>query len=89
MNELLTTKQIQDLLQVDRITVYRMLNDGRLKGVKIGNQWRFPQSEIDRLTGEESDVSNLENKLPMFQISLQIVFMRCKISLLEYWELEP
>lgn len=53
MNELLTTKQLQDLLKIDRITVYRMLNDGRLKGVKIGNQWRFPQSEIDRLLGEE------------------------------------
>jgi excisionase family DNA binding protein len=57
MGELLTTKQLQDLLKVDRITVYRMLNDGRLKGVKIGNQWRFPQSEIDRLTGEESEIA--------------------------------
>ena len=53
MSELLTTKQLQELLKIDRITVYRMLNDGRLKGVKIGNQWRFPQGEIDRLTGEE------------------------------------
>lgn len=54
MPELLTTKQLQELLKVDRITVYRMLNDGRLKGAKIGNQWRFPQSEIDRLMGHES-----------------------------------
>ena len=53
MSELLTTNQIKDRLKVDRITIYRMLNDGRLKGVKIGNQWRFPQSEIDRLMGEE------------------------------------
>lgn len=53
MSELLTTKQLQDLLKIDRITVYRMLDDGRLKGVKIGNQWRFPQSEIDRLLGVE------------------------------------
>jgi excisionase family DNA binding protein len=53
MSELLTTKQLQELLKVDRITVYRMLNDGRLKGLKIGNQWRFSQSEIDRLMGEE------------------------------------
>ena len=52
MSELLTTKQLQDLLKIDRVTVYRMLNDGRLKGVKIGNQWRFPQSEIDWLMGE-------------------------------------
>jgi excisionase family DNA binding protein len=54
MSELLTTKQLQQLLKIDRVTVYRMLNDGRLKGVKIGNHWRFAQSEIDRLMGEES-----------------------------------
>ena len=53
MPDLLTTKQIQDILKVDRVTVYRMLNSGRLKGVKIGNQWRFPRSEIRRLLGEE------------------------------------
>jgi len=53
MENYLTTKQLQDLFKVDRITVYRMLQDGRLKGVKIGNQWRFPQTEVERfLSGE-------------------------------------
>lgn len=51
MNELLTSRQVQEILKVDRITVYRMLHDGRLKGVKIGQQWRFPQSEVNRLLG--------------------------------------
>jgi excisionase family DNA binding protein len=55
MSELLTTKQLLQLLKIDRVTVYRMLNDGRLKGVKIGNHWRFPQTEIDRLMGEEKE----------------------------------
>jgi excisionase family DNA binding protein len=49
MEDLLTTRQVQELLHVDRITVYRMLSDGRLKGVKIGQQWRFPSREVDRL----------------------------------------
>ena len=49
MDELLTTRQVQDLLKVDRITIYRMLQDGRLKGVKIGQQWRFPRANVDRL----------------------------------------
>jgi excisionase family DNA binding protein len=55
MSELLTTRQLIELLKLDRITVYRMLNDGRIKGVKIGSQWRFHQSEIDRLMGEERE----------------------------------
>ncbi len=53
MSELLTTWQVQELLKVDRITVYRMLNDGRLKGIKIGNHWRFQTSEIQRFLGED------------------------------------
>ncbi len=51
MNDLLTTRQVQDILKVDRITVYRMLQDGRLKGVKIGQQWRFPLNEVERMLG--------------------------------------
>jgi excisionase family DNA binding protein len=49
MEEFYTVRQVQDILKVDRITIYRMLNDGRLKGIKIGQQWRFPQSEIKRM----------------------------------------
>lgn len=49
MTDFFTTRQVQDLLKVDRITVYRMLNDGRLKGIKIGQQWRFAAAEVDRL----------------------------------------
>jgi len=49
MDELITTKQVQDILQVDRITIYRMLKDGRLNGVKVGNQWRFNFRDIENL----------------------------------------
>lgn len=51
MNDLLTSRQVQEILKVDRITIYRMLNDGRLKGVKIGQQWRFHLSEVERMLG--------------------------------------
>ena len=49
MNDLLTTKEVQEILSIDRTTVYRMLKDGRLSGVKIGQQWRFPRHKIDLL----------------------------------------
>jgi len=68
MSELLTTKQLLELLKIDRITVYRMLNDGRLNGKKIGNQWRFSQTEIDRLMGVDSraDDQNSVESIPDF-----------------------
>lgn len=49
MEELLTAKQVQDLLKVDRTTIYRMLNDGRLNGIKVGGQWRFSRQEVETL----------------------------------------
>jgi len=49
MEDLLTTRQVQDFLKVDRITIYRMLQDGRIRGVKIGQQWRFSRREIERM----------------------------------------
>lgn len=55
---LLTTRQLQDLLQVDRITIYRMLNDGRLRGFKVGGQWRFSRQAIERWLEEQQ--ANLE-----------------------------
>ena len=54
MDELLTTRQVQALLQVDRTTVYRMLNDGRLSGVKIGGQWRFHAHAVEALVSGRS-----------------------------------
>jgi excisionase family DNA binding protein len=49
MEELLTAKQIQEALKVDRTTIYRMLKDGRLKGVKVGSQWRFHADMVEKI----------------------------------------
>lgn len=46
MTTFLTTQDVQALLHVDKSTVYRMADDGRLPGVKVGRQWRFPADQI-------------------------------------------
>jgi excisionase family DNA binding protein len=53
MNDFLTTRQVLDILKVDRITIYRMLNDGRLRGTKIGQQWRFSRMDVEKLLNGE------------------------------------
>jgi excisionase family DNA binding protein len=42
---------MQDLINVDRSTVYRMAEDGRLPGVKVGRQWRFPTDRVREQLG--------------------------------------
>lgn len=44
---LLTAQQVQAMFGVDRSTVYRMAEDGRLPALKIGRQWRFRPEDIE------------------------------------------
>lgn len=80
MNELLTAREVQDLLKVDRTTVYRMLKDGRLTGVKVGQQWRFPQADVEALLSgcmgsDEPQPSRPADVLPLHCIQpIQDVF---------------
>ncbi len=46
---MLTAIDVQELLDVDRSTVYRMAADGRLPAVRVGRQWRFPAGEVREL----------------------------------------
>jgi excisionase family DNA binding protein len=47
MTEMLTAKEMQDLLHVDRSTIYRMAEAGQLPAVKVGKQWRFPGDLVE------------------------------------------
>ncbi len=62
MNDLLTTRQLMELLHVDRTTIYRMLNDGRLPGVRVGGQWRFSRQAIDAMLADPKGVAASEPK---------------------------
>lgn len=65
----LTAQQVQDRLEVDASTVYRMAGDGRLPAVRIGRQWRFPAAAIDALlvpapTGSDTTLPPASALLP-------------------------
>jgi excisionase family DNA binding protein len=64
VDDLLTTKQLQDLLQIDRVTIYRMLGDGRLRGFKVGGQWRFSRREIENWLQEQQHRIDGTDALP-------------------------
>lgn len=43
---MLTAKDVQNLLHVDRSTVYRMAEAGQLPAMRVGRQWRFPAADM-------------------------------------------
>ncbi len=52
--EMLTARDMQALLQVDRSTIYRMAEAGQLPAIKVGKQWRFPGDQVERWLRERS-----------------------------------
>jgi excisionase family DNA binding protein len=53
MATMLTSHDMQQRLQVDRSTIYRMAEAGRLPALRVGKQWRFPADEIERWLGDQ------------------------------------
>ena len=52
--DMLTAKDMQSLLQVDRSTIYRMAEAGRIPAIKVGKQWRFPGEQVESWLGTKS-----------------------------------
>jgi nitrogen PTS system EIIA component len=46
-DRLMTVKQLATYLRVNERTVLKLVQDGFLPGVKVGNQWRFRKAMID------------------------------------------
>lgn len=83
MVEMLTAKEMQALLQVDRSTIYRMADAKKLPAIKVGKQWRFPADQIEGWLQQQNIVSkpvvrpktngignSLASRLPLVYVQL-------------------
>lgn len=53
-DELIDMEKAAEMLKTTRSTFYRWLREGRIKGMKVGRQWRFYREDIERfLEGQE------------------------------------
>ncbi|MGL1863488.1 MAG: helix-turn-helix domain-containing protein [Pseudodesulfovibrio sp.] len=43
---LLTVREVAELLRVHQRTAYRLITGGSIKAIKIGSQWRVPESAL-------------------------------------------
>lgn len=48
--EVYTLKEIEDLLQVTRRTLYNWIKDGKLKAFRIGKEWRVTKEALEEFT---------------------------------------
>ena len=45
--EYYTTKDVCELLKISSKTLYKYLEQGKIKGTKLGKSWRYSQKDID------------------------------------------
>ena len=53
-NEILTIKEVGDLLQIHPTTIYKLIRKGKIPSFRIGSDWRFRRDRIMRWMAEES-----------------------------------
>jgi excisionase family DNA binding protein len=46
--DFLTTKEVAEYLRVNQYTVYRLVAQKKLPAFKVGSQWRFKRSILNR-----------------------------------------
>ena len=46
-DDILTVAEVMEILYVGKNTVYRLLQDGELRGFRIGKSWRVPKASLE------------------------------------------
>ena len=46
-NKVFTLDEISEILTLSKRSLYRLIKNGRLKGVRIGKAWRVTQAQLD------------------------------------------
>jgi len=55
-DSILTIKEVAEYLKVNERTIYRLAASGELPAFKVGNSWRFKQSELEYwITAQQSN----------------------------------
>lgn len=53
-DHVMTLEELASYLKVPKSTLYKLVQEGRIPGQKIGKQWRFAKVAIDRWLDTES-----------------------------------
>jgi len=46
-DDIMTIEALAEYLKISRSTLYKLVQDGRLPGQKVGKRWRFHKEAID------------------------------------------
>jgi excisionase family DNA binding protein len=53
-DEILTVKEVGEILQVHPSTIYKLTRLGKIPAFRVGSDWRFRKDVIERWIGDEA-----------------------------------
>jgi excisionase family DNA binding protein len=53
-HEILTIKEVSELLKIHQATVYKMIRESRIPAFKIGSDWRFQKDQVVHWIAEQT-----------------------------------
>jgi excisionase family DNA binding protein len=53
-HEILTIKEIGDLLRLHPSTIYKLTKKGKIPSFRVGSEWRFQRDQIERWMAEQT-----------------------------------
>ena len=60
-DDILTVRDVADMLKLADKTVYNLVSDGEIPGFKIGGSWRFSRKELEKWVAVQNRKAS-ENK---------------------------
>jgi len=57
LDEIMTLEELAIYLKIPKSTLYKLVQEGRIPGQKLGKQWRFGKAAIDRWLDSEHSIS--------------------------------
>lgn len=55
--EIMNIEQLAEYLDISRSTLYKLAQDGKLPGQKVGRRWRFHKDAIDEWLKQRPDTT--------------------------------
>ncbi|WP_257875834.1 helix-turn-helix domain-containing protein [Thermoanaerobacterium thermosaccharolyticum] len=56
LDEYFTVKEVSEKLKLNIMTIYKWINQGKIKAVKLGDTWRISETEINRILNENKNI---------------------------------
>jgi len=61
-SDLLTANEVSEYLRIPQSTVYKLVQEGKIPGFKVGRHWRFRRAVVQAWIKEKENATNSKSQ---------------------------